>query len=318
MRLGTLDALRGLAALAVTWFHMTNTYDPASWARKSGDFGWTGVDAFFVISGFVIPYSLYRADYRFAHVWRFLARRLVRLEPPYLLSIAAVIALQFLSEALPGFRGKVLHYDPLMVASHLLYLIPFTRFDWINVVYWSLAYEFAFYILMALFFPLLSKRHLAWSVLAVFAAWTAKHGLTGQWDSRVLLFALGISTARHFMGRDSLRAFFLCLGTTALAIAWIGDLTSAVAGTATALVIAFARFKPPAPLVALGSISYSLYLLHVPVGGRVINLGRRFVAGSGQELLLSLVALAISLAAAAIFYRLVEVPATRLAHRIRY
>jgi len=56
----------------------------------------------------------------------------------------------------------------------------------------------------------------------------------------------------------------------------------------------------------LGTISYSLYVVHVPIGGRVVNLGKRFIDGSAQELVLSLVALCISIAAAYIFYLAVE------------
>lgn len=58
-KIAIVEVIRGLAALAVAWFHLTGTY-PSGWVRASGSYGWLGVDAFFVISGFVVPYSIHR------------------------------------------------------------------------------------------------------------------------------------------------------------------------------------------------------------------------------------------------------------------
>ena len=62
------DHLRGMAALAVCLFHFTcgnpEFLSPSDPIRGVGSFGWLGVEAFFVISGFVIPYSLYLRSYR--------------------------------------------------------------------------------------------------------------------------------------------------------------------------------------------------------------------------------------------------------------
>src|ERR1700704_2847705 len=106
----TIEALRGMAALLVTWFHMTNTYS-LDWVRYSGFYGWLGVDMFFVISGFIIPYSLHRSQYKLAYFPHFLLRRLVRLEPPYLVSIALVLILWELAARSPGFGGAPPSYS---------------------------------------------------------------------------------------------------------------------------------------------------------------------------------------------------------------
>ena len=86
-RVEILEPLRGLAALAVAWFHFTNATGllPEGWLRASGRYGWLGVEVFFVISGFIIPYSLFNAGYRFPrHAGRFILKRIVRLDPPYI------------------------------------------------------------------------------------------------------------------------------------------------------------------------------------------------------------------------------------------
>jgi peptidoglycan/LPS O-acetylase OafA/YrhL len=95
----------------------------------------------------------------------------------------------------------------------------------------------------------------------------------------------------------------------------------AIVGTAAGLLIhAFRTFEFPKflheRLMLLGGISYSLYLTHVPVGGRIVNLGRRYVSGPLAEVLLSLVALATCLAFAWLFYRVIEKPSIAFAKRI--
>lgn len=96
-----------MAALSVSWFHLTYTYPPESWVRLSGHYGWVGVEAFFVISGLVVPFALHRAGYELRTGFlRFLAKRLMWLEPPYVLSIALVVVLAHLSTMVPGFRGS--------------------------------------------------------------------------------------------------------------------------------------------------------------------------------------------------------------------
>lgn len=78
-----VDALRGVAALAVALFHFSGQLSsPLALAFKS--YGWLGVDVFFVLSGFVISLSLQGKGYALKDFPAFLLRRLVRLEPPYL------------------------------------------------------------------------------------------------------------------------------------------------------------------------------------------------------------------------------------------
>ncbi len=51
----TVDALRAIAALWVCLFHFTS-------ATGVGRYGYLGVTIFFVISGFIVPWSMARAD----------------------------------------------------------------------------------------------------------------------------------------------------------------------------------------------------------------------------------------------------------------
>lgn len=311
----TVEALRGLAALSVAWFHMTNTY-PLDWVRYSGFYGGRGVDMFFVISGFIIPYSLHRAQYKFGYFPRYLLRRLVRLEPPYLVSIAVVLIIWELAARTPGFAGAAPSYSVSQVLAHFLYLVPLTEYTWLNIVYWTLAYEFAFYVLAGLLWPMLSRRSLLYTALLVALLQAIELAMRDNPTGAALLFFVGICCVRRVLKLDP---SWLPLAAVAIAIAALYRFVEpavAVVALVTALFLVFVDIPRIRVLTVLGAISYSLYLLHVPIGGRVVNIGRRFVEGPLQEFLLSLTALAVSLAVALIFWKFVEEPARRASKRV--
>lgn len=313
-RLFTIEALRGLASLGVAWFHLTNTY-PNDVVRLSGAYGWLGVEVFFVISGFIIPYSLYAANYRVINFPIFILKRLVRLEPPYLLSIIFVVALAYASALAPQFRGEAPHYSLAQIASHFLYLVPFTPYGWVNVVYWTLFYEFLFYLAVGLFFPVIARANIVCVCLS-FALIFGAICLVTEPPTITLLFLLGIAGFRYHTGRDSAAIIISMIATICAVQILSGELSAAVVGTTTLICILFVRLPEFPFLSFLGAISYSLYLTHVPLGGRIINLGRRFGSSVPFEMTLSLIALATSIAFAALYWRWVELPAHRASKRI--
>lgn len=69
-RLGTVDALRCVAGTLVLWFHLTHN-SRNSLIRESGSIGWVGVEVFFVVSGFIIPYAMHRTAYEFRSIGDF-------------------------------------------------------------------------------------------------------------------------------------------------------------------------------------------------------------------------------------------------------
>jgi peptidoglycan/LPS O-acetylase OafA/YrhL len=63
-------------------------------------------------------------------------------------------------------------------------------------------------------------------------------------------------------------------------------------------------------------MSYSLYLLHVPFQGRVINLGSRFIPlDSPMMLLLQILGWAVAISVSFMFYRLIEKPLNDWRHQ---
>ena len=276
-RVEILDPLRALAALAVAWFHFTGGGNllEDGWLKSSGAYGWLGVQAFFVISGFVLPLSLYRGGYRLRHhAPTFILKRLVRLDPPFVATIALTIALAYASALAPGFGGEPPSFSWVNVLLHLGYLNAFVEQPWLNPVFWTLAVEFQFYVLIALAFPALvtvPRRYRGVAAVAIGA-------LTFAWPHRghvvyyLPLFALGIATFDRFTCRVGPTQYALTLAGLSLVGLASMEVPMVLVGVATALVVTFVRVPVPAWLSTMGLLSYSLYLVHVPIGGRVVNL----------------------------------------------
>jgi peptidoglycan/LPS O-acetylase OafA/YrhL len=138
----------------------------------------------------------------------------------------------------------------------------------------------------------------------------------GHPTGAALLFFVGICCARKRLKLDPPWLSLSAAAVAIVALYWIFEPVVALVTFVTAIFIAFVDIPRLRILGFLGAISYSLYLLHVPIGGRVVNIGRRFVDGPVHEFFLSLVALAVSLLVATIFWKYVEEPAKRASKRV--
>lgn len=278
-RLVAVDALRGLAAMAVVLFHFTTRFTelyPADSAPSvSFPYGYLGVNLFFIISGFVIFMTLEKTR----HPMDFVVSRFSRLFPTYW----AAVAITFATVSLFGLPGK--EVTLLQAAGNLLMVHGLLWIPHVDGVYWTLEIEMLFYAWMLLLHSAgrMSRIHWAlWSLLALrliyhlAAVWG---GIELSWTlSRLLIlsyiawFALGISVYLIVRprGSQSIQAWItavaasLCitivdgppLGALAVGLAWA--VWAAAAGRAAAL-------SHPV-LVFLGTISYPLYLIHENIG----------------------------------------------------
>jgi peptidoglycan/LPS O-acetylase OafA/YrhL len=326
-RVEIVEPLRGLAAAAVAWFHFTNggpLLREGSWLRASGEYGWLGVHVFFVISGFIIPYSMWRGGYRLrTDFGRFIVKRIIRLDPPYLLTVGLAVLLAYASYRAPGFRGSEPNITVPQVAAHFAYLNAFVGYPWLIDVFWTLAIEFQYYILAAIAFPLFAHR--SRTVAASSAILFAISGIALRREEFVFayggLFALGIVTFQFRAGTWSRLQYIVLLAAAAVCTANSAiDHAPLIAlvCTAAALVIAYVRIGRWRVLAFLGTVSYSVYLLHVPIGGRVVNLGSRWATGPISQFTVLVLATSLTLIAAYIMYRFVERPAQRWSSSIRY
>ncbi|MEO8614627.1 MAG: acyltransferase [Luteolibacter sp.] len=319
-RLEILDALRGIAAIAVAVFHFTNAMRP-NFFQEASYFGQLGVDVFFVISGFIIPYSLARSRYCIRKDYgRYLLKRAARLHPPFLASVLLAILLWHLSAFMPGFRGQAPTYDALQVGLHALLANGILGKAWLQPVYWTLAIEFQFYLVAGLVTPLCTAASrsmgftistlLLLSLLPVPKVWIIPY---------LPLFVMGMLAFIHDRGGISSRILLVGIIVSAALGIWSLSWQQMLAGSLTSLAIAYVRVPMPKPLLFFGSISYSLYLVHVLLGGRIINFAGRYNLGPmPAQIAASAVALVVSMIGAYIWFRIFELPAQRWSSAIRY
>ncbi|WDZ78668.1 acyltransferase family protein [Ensifer adhaerens] len=289
-----IDGLRALAVVPVLLFH-------AGYGLVAG--GFAGVDVFFVISGFLITSIIHREirDGNFSIVG-FYERRARRLAPALLLVCAVSIPfalMWMLPQELNAF-GKSLYAVNFFASNFLFwdqtgYFEPST--DLMPLLHtWSLAVEEQFYLVFPLL--LLGLRRLSAAtalkvVLALVALSFAMTQLLARVDPAAnfyllpsRLWELGIGAALALVGPDRLdlargrRELLSALGLAAIIAtyffvpesAFYPGFTTVPVVLGTALVLAFAhsdtavgRLLSLRPLVAIGLISYSLYLWHQPV-----------------------------------------------------
>ncbi|MFA6314506.1 MAG: hypothetical protein WC681_23745, partial [Sterolibacterium sp.] len=133
------------------------------------------------------------------------------------------------------------------------------------------------------------------------------------------LFLLGIAVFQYQVHLITRNALLVILFLASVSVAHALGIADMFAGlVAAAIILSRWNLGNSRALLFLGSISYSLYLIHVPIGGRVVSLGRRFVETQTGELALSCTALFVCIVSATLFWRWFEQPAQRWASRLKY
>jgi peptidoglycan/LPS O-acetylase OafA/YrhL len=317
----SLDYLRGFAAFVVCLFHFTDKVDylpntdPLKVVFGSGHLG---VEIFFIISGLVIPYSMAKGDYSFRKIGVFFKKRIIRIEPPYLLCVLLALLLNYATSISPGYKGYAFSIDYEQLAMHVGYLNGYLGKEWINPVFWTLAVEFQYYVLIALFFPLISHQN-KWVWMLSLVAFNT---LAPLFDRNYIFnfsifFTTGILIYRYLIGKLNKREALLCFIAVLVVLLYRYSYKEIILVLATGTVI-FLPLRPTAVGAFIGSVSYSLYLLHYPIGLRVINLSQKFLHTEFLRQIMVIVALAVSVIAAYYYYKFVEKPFKLKSQQIPY
>ena len=343
-RLPFIDALRGIAALWVLIFHIAEGGQIAalqavlpSWVNLTVfKFGHFGVPIFFVLSGFVIALSINDDRVTLRYIGRFALRRAIRLDLPYWASIAITLAFVAIKARMLPQENVPIATVP-QVLAHLFYLQEFLGYREINAVFWTLCYEVQFYLMFCALIGLAQafRRTEAdqWPLAIVFALTAVVSiiwPLTPSLDVRGLAlpnwhgFLLGAFVYWTLKGRMSTGG--VALYSTALLgmFAVTRDSFTLVCLATATLILLVGRadrlrmWLSGSTLQFLGRISYSIYLLHLPVvGAAFFVLNKLLPRTPAMDLLAGLIVIAVTCGAAQLFWWVVERPSTALARRLR-
>jgi peptidoglycan/LPS O-acetylase OafA/YrhL len=316
-RIGIINALRAFAALAVAWGHFVA--GQGKYLGLSGKYGYLGVDIFFVISGFVIPWSLYRSRYVLRDYPRFVLKRNVRLYPPYLASIAITILATNLI-LVPLFHIPRMTVTGRDILLHFGYLNDLAHVKWINVVYWTLAIEFQWYLLIGLVLPMLVSAR-KWMRFVAISVMMAAY-FTIYWDRLVFhylpVFLIGVFVFQYRSELIGKRQMLGLIAVMVLSMSRISGWLVPLVAVPTALLIAFSTTESRA-MDRVGDVSYSLYLLHLPIGVSVIGLLSHWLPFSSYYIgVLDVIGVAASMWAAWIMYQFIEKPSQEMSSAIRF
>lgn len=339
-RLLLIDSLRGVAAMWVLTYHFYNALLPESnavlfWWPFDQLFqaGYLGVFIFFVLSGFVINDSLQSREMSGGFFMRFLVRRLVRLDIPYWV----VIILTGVSvEAMARFGLS--QKEPVLLSDYfwnMAYLDNLLSKPSIVSVGWTLQYEVQFYLVLALLLLVFhysgAGNHLRAGLLLLSCFFSVVFGFPGfpffvkhLFVDYWFCFVLGIFVNDVIRSRVYSIYFWLAVaaaGVHGIVLNNPVGITSAL----TAILLFFAhRFNAFStwlnwrPLLFLGSISYSLYLLHPFFGNRLLRfINYRYDLSVWSAAAIFIATTVVTVALVWVFYRLIESPSHQLSRRIK-
>lgn len=336
-----IDAVRGLSALSVVFFHLGRDFLGLDFLR----YGKHGVTVFFVISGFVIARSLDSQIVSGRFVGIFMFRRSVRLDPTYWVCIGLALLVLWLPSEI--FRYPIAMASPAEIGLHMFYLQDLVQVPPINVVFWTLCYEMQFYLVLCLIYfvvEVFAQRHqsidrhalrvgflipmlmlsLLWP-LGMESGLFYMRGMPGLFIDLWFLFLLGVFA---YLGMANKVARYVLILVATLLI-YQSDSMSALIGASAGLVFLFLGVLGKLTtwlrwrwLQFFGLISYSLYLSHDIVGIYMrdtgLHLAAKYLGLNSHGFVLSWVLLCIMFCVlfAGGLYALVERPTHALSRRI--
>ncbi len=318
-RYQSIQYLRALAAIMVVGAHTL----PGS----AGLVGASGVDIFFVVSGFVMAI----VSQRETRPLDFLRARVTRVAPLYWLStLTLVVAAMLAPRAFTRLRLTFAHV--LTSLTFLPHIDPSTGLVApVLTQGWTLQYEMYFYLVMAVGLYFAPQHRLAFvgsvlSALAGIGALFADKGpLLGVVLSPLLIeFVGGMAIAgllnvQRLPNVGAATTIFL-FGIVGFAVAFVvgqaGEDHRLLAwGLPSALLVlgsisleARGRLPLLAPMALIGDASYSLYLTHGFVVSVVTALARQLNLYAGDPMALAVTIIALSILASLVVYYFVELP----------
>lgn len=279
-RLTELDGLRGIAALAVVFFHYMTRYDklyghdfrvPELFALGS-----FGVHLFFIVSGFVIYWTISRSEKPLDFIWS----RFSRLYPPFWVAVILTFTIVAIF-SLPNREVDFTTFTLNFVMFHEYFGVKH-----VDGVYWTLTIELSFYFWILTLFCFGQIKHIekiliAWIILATLLTYHKFNIYLHNGLKKLLLldyielFAAGICFYKYKSKTHSkLTHAIIFLSIISLYFSYsykVATLLCCFYLVFVMIVIDKAKIFRAKLFVYFGTISYSLYLIHQNIGYVIIN-----------------------------------------------
>lgn len=333
-----LDGLRIVAASGVVVLHYADYIKDTPPGQFLVAHTWhfnLFVDLFFVISGFVIASQYAGRVGTPAMIARFLARRLARIYPLHLATLAFYVALAAALAAGLARTDNPARYplSDLPAQLLLLHAIDGQRLTF-NFPSWSLSAEFFCYALFPLMALLVARRRVAALALVVLpmaanSLYAAAAG-TPPWADWInqggafrALPAFNLGIACHLYRRELARLPMApgLLAATLLLFILFGARLPVMAALAVVYGIAVVAIQHDCAgratlFTALGldrwsDLTYASYMLHIPVATVVLTFGARLLPLAAGRLMLLPAAIVVLAGASVLSLRYIETPARR-------
>lgn len=278
-KLTNIQILRGVAAIWVVLYHALGLPLPGGVVNQVLAFiaasGYFGVDIFFVLSGFVIYYSVHGKD---IGARAFFRRRAERIFPPYfVLTTALFLAILALPNLFHTLNASLDHF------LRSVFYLSFTRYDFpVLYIGWTLEYEMLFYALTSamLVFGVVAFERLPVVISALVGVGVAIAMLDGApapvrflTNPIILEFAFGFVIGAVFLAKKTDRYNIAALVAAICGVVLVNPTHRALlAGIPSAILLCICLGMshmvtlPQAvrsPLSILGDASYSIYLIQV-------------------------------------------------------
>ena len=341
----SLHAIRGFAALGIVLFHLTNElFTRFQFKLLGGLFltSYSGVDFFFILSGFVLFYTYHSKFGKKKEIVPFLRKRILRLYPTYWMITAIIIVgmVVLKSHAVTAYANNVpFIFKTIFLLPHDLRIIPPA---------WTLTYEVYFYCMFVLLFLFKDKKKLVWlgllysATIVMIAIWLTPllPGLKVSHSAITLLqvvsgvyvieFLMGMGTAYLVTQSKFIQwnKVLLGVGIVLFIVSSVANYYLHISGTileelrflyfglpAAAIIFSSASIELNKPFLLprfvtfLGDISFTLYLTHYSLIQLVLSQLGKSVNQNSSGMLVAATAcltLAGTLATGAVFHYGIE------------
>lgn len=322
-RIHQINSLRAVAAIMVCLYHAAFILgNDLPNVVQLLDGGQEGVYVFFVISGLVMPLALDKMNYRHRDFANFMIKRIIRLQPPLILS---ALVMTFISYD----KLKEMDFSPIILFLGSASLTaPIMGIPFVNDIYWTLFVELQFYIYLALLFPIsiCSKTNIRWILTSLLLVISFISLMVGdKWIKLLLPFHLPVFLMGYFLfllKTNRIRSMEFCLGvcicalSCALLTCYCHALGYRIAciSTLTTIIIAYGK-NGLKWFSKIGEYSYSLYLFHWLFISLLAHFARPYFSGASGAIALYTIITVVCIASAKFFYVIIEKPSLNWAKK---